>query len=140
MSFKGTPYKFKKFSNLTEAESFIVENNTKKETEEKENRNENFSNPEKKPKLEFLPDENLPTGENLKAKFSGLSTFKCSETGFYKNEKGIVVVYTDGAAPSNGKRNAAGVAIGRSGCGVFFNETIFSSFYNPSGLFTILPN
>ena len=71
------------------------------------------------------------------ARFSGLSTFKCSETGFYKNEKGIVVVYTDGAAPSNGKRNAAGVAIGRSGCGVFFNEEIFSSFYNPSGLFTV---
>ena len=66
-----------------------------------------------------------------------MSTFKCSETGFYKNEKGIVVVYTDGAAPSNGKRNAAGVAIGRSGCGVFFNEQIFSSFYNPSGLFTV---
>ena len=70
-------------------------------------------------------------------RFSGLSTFKCSETGFYKNEKGIVVVYTDGAAPSNGKRNAAGVAIGRSGCGVFFNEKIFSSFYNPSGLFSV---
>ena len=66
-------------------------------------------------------------------RFSGLSTFKCSESGFYKNEKGIVVVYTDGAAPSNGKRNAAGVAIGRSGCGVFFNEIIQSSFYNPSG-------
>ena len=123
---------------MTEAESFIVENNTKNENEEKENRNEKYLNPEKKPKLEFLPDENLPTGENLKSRFSGLSTFKCSETGFYKNEKGIVVVYTDGAAPSNGKRNAAGVAIGRSGCGVFFNETIFSSFYNPSGLFTIL--
>ena len=74
----------------------------------------------------------------MRLRFSGLPTFKCSETGFYKNDKGVVIVYTDGAAPSNGKRNAAGVSIGRSGCGVFFNETIFSSFYNPSGLFPII--
>ena len=53
---------------MTEAENFIVENNTKKENEEKENRNENFSNPEKKPKLDLLFDENLPSGENLKAR------------------------------------------------------------------------
>ena len=66
--FKGTPYKFKKFSNLAEAEIFIVENNTKKENEEKENRNENFSNPEKKPKLDLLPGENRTSGENLKAR------------------------------------------------------------------------
>lgn len=128
----GTPYKFKKFSNLIEAGNFIAENNTKKESEEKENRNENISNPEKKPKFELLSTENKPSGENMRARFSGLSTFKCPESGFYKNEKGVVVVYTDGAAPSNGKRNAAGIAIGRSGCGVFFNEAIFSSFYNPS--------
>ena len=53
---------------MTEAESFIVENNTKKENEEKENRNENFSNPEQKPKLDLLSGQNLPSGENLKAR------------------------------------------------------------------------
>merc|ERR1711970_987342 len=70
-------------------------------------------------------------GEDVSHRFSNLPTFKC-EDGFYRNAKGDVIVYTDGAAPSNGKRNAAGVSIGRSGCGVFFNDEKQYSFYNPS--------
>ena len=69
---KGTPYKHQKFSNLTEAENFIVENNTtngtKKENEDKENHYEKILNPDKKPKLELLHGGDQPSGENLKAR------------------------------------------------------------------------
>lgn len=130
---QGSGYKHQKFSNVQEAENFIFENRPKNEEKE------NVQNPEKKQKLEpevkseiEPPTRSNNLSEDLKNRFSGLHTFKCSETGFYKNEKGIVIAYTDGAAPSNGKRNASGIAIGRSGCGVFFNEEKQYSFYNPS--------
>ena len=67
---------------------------------------------------------------NLKRQFGGLDTYL--HDGKLTNAQGQLVIYTDGACPSNGKRRN-GVVIAKSGCGVFGGPWLEESFRNPSG-------
>ena len=67
---------------------------------------------------------------NVSAQYGRLTTFE--HNGKLRNQKGALVIYTDGACPGNGKRRN-GVAVAKSGCGVFGGEWLQESFVNPSG-------
>ena len=75
-----------------------------------------------------------PADGNLKRQYGGLDTFLVE--GKLLNSHGALVIYTDGAAPSNGKRRN-GQVIARSGCGVFGGPWLSESFANPSSLVSV---
>ena len=61
-----------------------------------------------------------------------MKTYKSLSDEYLRNDKGVIIVYTDGACSNNGKRNQSGDRIGKSGCGVYFSGALTYSFSNPS--------
>ena len=69
---------------------------------------------------------------NVSNRYGGLPTY--DHNGKLRNQSGVLVIYTDGACPGNGKRNFAGQATARSGCGVYGGDWLKESFKNPSSV------
>ena len=69
---------------------------------------------------------------NVSSRYGGLPTY--DHNGKLRNQNGVLVIYTDGACPGNGKRNFAGKTTAKSGCGVYGGDWLKESFKNPSSV------
>jgi ribonuclease HI len=151
---------YKSFKTIAEAEDFIFKNSNSKEnvappppkkTKNEPRETDGFSDSDFSDDLAPLPTSRRSKVEikiekpsnddpaspihkatDLSFSHSNMKTYKSLSDEYLRNDKGDIIVYTDGACSNNGKRNQSGNRIGKSGCGVYFSGALTYSFLNPS--------